>query len=111
MLNIRDLKIDPTSLGRAMLLVEVRPYYVYKDGRATDEVAGYRYTVALPELRLEKIGVKIEGAQLLDSPERGAVEVEFTGLEVRAYQDRDKVVQFSAKATGVKLVNGPRKPS
>ena len=32
MLNIRDLRIDPASLGEKMLLVEIIPSYEYKDG-------------------------------------------------------------------------------
>jgi len=30
MLNIRDLRIDPASLGRKMLLVDVMPAYEYR---------------------------------------------------------------------------------
>lgn len=33
MLNIRDLKIDPDSLGAKKLLVDITPAYEYKDGR------------------------------------------------------------------------------
>ena len=74
MLNIRDLKIDPASLGKPLLLVEVRPYSEYKDGKAVEGIAGYRYDVCLAAHRLEKLGVKIEGPQLMESPEDGAVE-------------------------------------
>ena len=42
MLNIRDLRIDPTSLGEKKLLVDVAPAYEYKDGKRTDTVTGYR---------------------------------------------------------------------
>ena len=59
MLNIRDLKIDPASLGKPLLLVEVRPYSEYKDGKAVEGIAGYRYDVCLAAHRLEKLGVKI----------------------------------------------------
>ena len=79
MLNIRNLKIDPTSLGEKMLLVDITPAYEYKDGRRLDTVTGYRYIVALPEHGLEKLGVKIDGKQLLDKPD-GFAEVEFIGL-------------------------------
>ena len=41
MLNIRDLRIDPASLGRKMLLVDVMPAYEYKDGKRTETVTGY----------------------------------------------------------------------
>ena len=47
MLNIRDLRIDPASLGRKMLLVDVMPAYEYKDGKRTETVSGYRYVVCL----------------------------------------------------------------
>mgnify|MGYP003295816340 CR=1 FL=1 len=103
MLNIRNLKIDPTSLGEKMLLVDITPAYEYKDGRRLDTVTGYRYIVALPEHGLEKLGVKIDGKQLLDKPD-GFAEVEFDGLEVFAYEAQGKT-QISARATGITLVD------
>lgn len=101
MLNIRDLRIDPASLGEKMLLVEITPTYEYKNGTKTTNVLGYRYTVALPRHNLEKLGVKIDGEQLMDKPE-GFVEVEFENLEVLAYEMRG-TVQISAKATDIRL--------
>ena len=104
MLNIRDLRIDPASLGEKMLLVEIIPSYEYKDGEKTNNISGYRYVVALPKHNLEKISVKIDGEQLMDKmamPE-GFVEVEFENLEVLAYEMRGSV-QISAKATGISL--------
>ena len=103
MLNIRNLKIDPTSLGEKMLLVDITPAYEYKDGRRLDTVTGYRYIVALPEHGLEKLGIKIDGKQLLDKPD-GFAEVEFDGLEVFAYEAQSKT-QISARATGITLVD------
>jgi len=103
MLNIRNLKIDPTSLGEKMLLVDITPAYEYKDGRRLDTVTGYRYIVALPEHGLEKLGVKIDGKQLLEKPD-GFAEVEFDGLDVFAYEAQGKT-QISARATGITLVD------
>jgi len=103
MLNIRNLKIDPTSLGEKMLLVDITPAYEYKDGRRLDTVTGYRYIFALPEHGLEKLGVKIDGKQLLEKPD-GFAEVEFDGLEVFAYEAQGKT-QISARATGITLVD------
>ena len=103
MLNIRNLKIDPTSLGEKMLLVDITPAYEYKDGRRLDTVTGYRYIVALPEHGLEKLGVKIDGKQLLEKPD-GFAEVEFDGLEVFAYETQGKT-QISARAIGITLVD------
>lgn len=103
MINIRDLRIDPASLGAKKLLVDIVPVYEYKNNQRTDEVVAHRYIVALPELRLEKIGVKIDGKQLMDKPD-GFAEVEFSGLEVSAYEAQGHT-QVTAKATGVMLVD------
>lgn len=102
MLNIRDLRIDSASLGAKKLLVDVAPAYEYKDGKRTDTVTGYRYIVALPAHSLEKIGVRIDGKQLMEKPE-GFIEVEFSGLEVNAYESQGRI-QFTAKATGISTV-------
>ena len=103
MLNIRELRIDPASLGAKKLLVDIAPAYEYKDGRRQDNVTGYRYIVALPEHGLEKLGVKIEGRQLMEKPE-GYAEVEFQGLEVFAYEAQGRA-QVSARAAGISLAN------
>lgn len=107
MLNIRDLRIDPACLGQKKLLVDIVPVYEYKDSKRTDTVVAYRYIVALPELRLEKLGVKIEGRQIMEKPD-GFAEVEFDGLEVSAYESQGRT-QITAKATGVSLVNPGKK--
>lgn len=99
MLNIRDLKIDNASLGRKMLLVEVIPAYEYRGKERTDTIVGYRYVVCLVDHHLEKLNVRIDGAQLMAQPD-GFVEVEFEGLEVRAYENKG-IVNFTAKATGI----------
>ena len=108
MLNIRDMRIDPTCLGQKKLLVDIVPVYEYRDNKRTDVVVAYRYIVALPELRLEKLGVKIKGRQLMEKPE-GFAEVEFDGLEVSAYESQGHT-QITAKATGVSLVSHGKKP-
>ena len=77
MLNLRDLRIDPACLGEKMLLVEVVPAYEYKDNKRTDKITGYRYVVCLVEHRLEKLSVRIDGPQLMESPD-SFVEVLFS---------------------------------
>lgn len=69
--------------------MDITPAYEYNDGHRSDTITGYRYIVALPEHSLEKIGVKIEGRQLLEKPE-GFAEVEFSGLEVFAYESQGR---------------------
>ena len=103
MISIRNLKIDPASLGTQKLLVDIVPAFEYKDNKRTDNLTGYRYVVALPDHGLEKLSVKIEGKQRMEKPE-GYVEVEFVGLEVSVYMSGGQP-QVAAKATGISLVN------
>ena len=100
---ITDLIIDPKSLGNVLWLVDVAPVYAYKDNRRTDTVTGYRYTVAMPDKHLDKIGVKLDGKQLVEKPD-GYAEVQFSGLEVFIYWLNGQP-QVGAKATGITLVN------
>lgn len=101
-MKITDLTIDPRSLGSKLWLVEVAPAYEYKDGRRTDTISGYRYAVAMPEKGLDKINVRIDGKQLMDTPE-GYAEVRFDNLEVFVYWSRGDYA-VGAKATGVHVV-------
>ena len=102
MLKLKDLTIDPKSLGSKLQLVDVVPVYEYKDGQRTDNLTGHRYTLALPEKAFEKIGVKIEGPQQLEKPV-GFVEVVFEGLEIYAYLANVQI-QIGARAKGVHKV-------
>ena len=102
MMKLTDLIVSPKSLGDKLWLVDVSPAYEYKDGKRTDTVTGYRYIVALPAHSLEKIGVRIDGKQLMEKPE-GFIEVEFADLEVTAYESQGHV-QLTAKATGISTV-------
>ena len=98
-MKLRDMWFDNACLGKKMLLVEVIPAYEYKDKQRTDTITGYRYVVCLVDHHLEKLNVRIDGPQLMEQPD-GFVEVEFEGLEVRAYENKG-VVNFTAKATGI----------
>ena len=103
MLKLTELDINPNSLGSKLWLVDVRPVSVYVNGQRTDNISGYRYTVALPDKGLDKIDVKIEGKQLMDAP-NGFVEVRFDGLKVfLQWYNRD--YRVAASATGIHLVN------
>ena len=101
MINIRDLRIDPNSLGAQKLLVDILPVFEYKDHQRTENVVGYRYVIALPSHSLEKIGVRIDGKQQMEKPD-GYAEVQFDGLELTIYEAQGHV-QLSAKAQGIML--------
>lgn len=103
-MDITKLVIDAErSIGRKPLLVNVAPYYEYKNNERTDKIQGYRYDVAMPDNNLDKIGVKIDGKQLVDKP-KGYVEVKFTGLEMSIYWYNGKY-NVKITATGIELVN------
>lgn len=102
-MTITDLIIDPKSLGNKLLLVDIAPVYEYRDNRRTENITGYRYTVAMPDNNLDKINVKIDGNQLIEKPD-GYAEVHFTGLEVFIYWLNGQP-NVGAKATGITLAN------
>ncbi len=99
-MQITNLKLNANCVGKKMLLVDVTPCYVYDNGKRTTDIEGYRYVVALPELGFDKLGVKIEGKQLIEKPD-SYIEVSFEGLEVFIYW-RLGSYEVGATATGIK---------
>lgn len=102
-MKLSDLIIDPASLGKRFWLVDVIPSYAYQNGQRMDTVTGYRYTVALPDKGLDKINVRIDGAQQMDVP-ASFVEVRFAELEPYLYWS-DGEYQLGARAKGISAVN------
>lgn len=102
-MTIMDLIISPESLGKKLWLVDIAPVYEYKENRRTENITGYRYTVAMPERSLDKISIKIDGKQQVEKPE-GYAEVVFSDLEVFIYWLNGQP-QVGAKATSISLVN------
>ena len=101
-MDIRDLKFTPISLGKT-LLVDVKPGYVYKDGKKTDECTHYVYTVVLSEHSFDKIKVKIDGNQLMETPVN-YVEVELENLEIYVYMQNNQPI-VAGKATNIKPIS------
>lgn len=113
MLKITDLKIDPTSLGDVFLLAEISPSYEYKQGERTTNINGYKYSVALPKLRFEKLSIKVplenRQAPLFDitsenhEPIPTGVKVGFKNIEVKSYFSNGNI-NVTASADDVFLV-------
>ena len=101
-MQITKLKLNSNCLGKTMLLVDVTPYYAYSEGQRTNQIEGHRYTVVLPELGFEKLGIKVEGEKLIDKPE-DAVPVAFEGLVLSIY-GRAGNFDVAAKASNIKLL-------
>ena len=85
-----------------MLLVDVRPYYAYTDGVRSQTPVGYAYIVCLPLHKMDKLSIKIEGAQRMDAPLDGAIPVEFDGLFAKPYVDRNGHLAVAATATNIR---------
>lgn len=101
-MNLNDLIIDPASLGKKLLLIDIKPIHEYHNGvKKEDIIIGYRYTVVCVEKNYDKISIRIDNPlpelHLSSAPE----EVIFTGLTIKAYHING-AVNIVAKADGVK---------
>lgn len=103
MLKLSDLIIDPATLGDPLWLTEITPCYAYRDGKRTNTISGYKYTVAMPARGLEKISIRIGGPQRIDQP-ISYVAVGFEGLQLYIYwMDGNPMV--GARAKDIHLVD------
>lgn len=60
MINLKDLIVDPKSLGSPLMLVEPpRPKFEYVKNQRTDHQEGWVYTLLAPGLSYEKISVVV----------------------------------------------------
>ena len=117
MIKITDLKIDPHSLGDKYIFTgEITPAYDYKDGQKTDIINGYKYHVILPNLKYEKISVKILTSSkpaplfdiLSDEPVPAGIELGFKGLTVGTYFSNGSI-NITCSADDVFLIENNKK--
>lgn len=102
---LRNLKIDPKSLGKHLWLVDATPVVEYtKSGERTDKIIGFRYVIALPAHGFEKLSVKIAGDQQIELPDgEEYIPVEFDSLDIRVYETNGHA-QLTASATSIHAV-------
>ena len=102
---LRNLKIDPKSLGKHLWLVDATPVVEYtKSGERTDKIVGYRYVVTLPAHGFEKLGIKIADDQQIELPDDTEyIPVQFDGLDIRVYEANGHA-QLTASATSIHAV-------
>ena len=105
MINQKILKIDNRIFGENLLLVEVGEYFNYVNGIRETSPAGYKYTVAMPELAFEKLSVKIPGEKLIEVGADGFVKVKFNSLDVKPYVHNGNI-ELTASAVGIEKVKG-----
>ena len=103
-MDILNVSIDANKpVGNNLILIGVRPYYRYEDGKKTDKVEGYRYDIVLANRKYEQISVKIAGEQRLAFTEDDSgIPVKFENLELRIYyQWHPSSYDVSATATDI----------
>ena len=111
MIRIQDIKIDPLSLGGQYLLADVQKSYLYINGEKTNELDGFKYWVVLPNLKYEKIGIKVfSKIPLVNLEEKipTGTPIEFTNLVVGAYFQNNQLT-ITAHADAAHFIAGGEK--
>ncbi len=109
MINIRDLVIDTEkSFKGNFLIADITPLFPYENGVRGSVQKGYTYTCVLPELKLERLSVKIEDLNPLVDLEKEDIpvmaKVKFQNLVVSPYISNGNV-NISAKADKIMFVD------
>lgn len=103
MIKVTDCIIDAeATLGKNILLTGITPCAKYINGEKTEEIDAYRYTVCVESLAMEKIGIKIEGSQKIEMPDKPEY-VTVDGADIYFYW-RDGQPQVAAKARNIAFV-------
>lgn len=109
--TMKQVIVDPATLGAKLRLCGVRPYYEYIDKQRTDNLLGYTYTVTCSGFAGDKMDVKIPGKQLVGEDALDRL-VRFAGLQVGIYPSYVKgqrgidAVCIKATATGITTMDG-----
>ena len=83
-MNILNVCIDAVkTVGTELILIGIRPYYKYEDGKKVDKIEGYRYEIVLCQRKYERLFVKIAGDQRIPfNEDEGGLPVQFENLEL-----------------------------
>lgn len=110
MISLNQIVITENQVtkGGQTICTNVRPVKEYKDGKPTDNVIGYNYTVVCPSNKYEQFSIKVEQQQPVITPEEleskgGSVKVKVKNFEGRFYQNAEKQILFTAKATAIEV--------
>lgn len=103
-MNILNVCIDAVkTVGTELILIGIRPYYKYEDGKKVDKIEGYRYEIVLCQRKYERLFVKIAGDQRIPfNEDEGGLPVQFENLELHVYyQWKTGTYEISATATNI----------
>lgn len=110
-MSIRPVINPIATLGKTLLLVDVKPAYErIEKGKGefekTDKITHYNYTVVALEKKFEKISIKIdEPRPLFDDEIPSNVYVQFENLTITPYVSNGWI-QLSAKADKCVVIKG-----
>lgn len=104
--------------GQPAILVALRDYQEYQDGKPTGRRGGTTYSVVVPPLRYMQIDVKVpdlppvfDPKELAVANEQGPVLVEFTDFAAKFYRRSDSrnpsapaTLALSAKASAIRVL-------
>lgn len=97
-MNINNMYLDGKKSGfTGFLLVEIKPWLEYRDGKKTGKALGTTYTVAMTGHALDKIAVHV--AENTPSLTAQMQSVDFKNLQLKLYPDYRNTGQIGITAT------------
>lgn len=109
MLKITDLNLTLPPEVKTYMLADLRPYNAYVNGERSNTLAGYAYEIVLPEMKYEKLNVKVpiecQPLPILnidEDPLPVGEPLKIVGLELRSYFSKG-TINITASATQVSL--------
>lgn len=111
MININKITLTLQQVAGAdtILITGVRPMKEFQDGKQTDKVIGYNYSVVCPANKYEAFSIKIEQEKPTITQEEldakgGTAKAKVKAFEGKFYQNKSKDILFTAKATGIEII-------
>lgn len=112
-LKITDLSLNLPPQIKTYMLADLHPYFAYVNGVRSNTLAGYAYDLVLPELKYEKLSVKIpiecQPLPILNIDEEPlpvGAPVKIDGLEITSYFSKG-TINITAKAKRISLETAP----
>lgn len=106
------ISLETVAGSKKVILVNTAESKVYKDGKVTEEIDGYRYEVVALDNKYEKFQVKVEGTnpivtqEAIDASDK-PIYVTFDGFEGRFYMNsQSHSYMFTAKAKNMIVLKG-----
>jgi len=110
-IKITDLKCNLLLIahGEQLILTDCQPVKQFVDGKPTDTIVGYRYTIVAPQNKYESFTVRIDQATPAITPDEleakgGTVKCKLKGFEGKFFKNKQNEYQFTAKADSLEVL-------